>query len=238
MIATVSSPAAVTPATTAVIPIQSPLAPDAEPLVTVLVAGYLSYDKYHPEHGQRAAQSSVTLVQVAGRTILVDTGQEDDQLLAGLQAAGVRPEEVDTVVITHTHGDHYKSLRVLPNAAVYSSGPEHHAWRSRGSADKEILGRMVPVAAGIAPGVRLLLTPGHTTGSATVLVAQAGQIVAIAGDAVDSRDFFLRREPSHNTLDSAAERRNFELLAAIADVIVPGHGRPFRLHHGAPDEEL
>jgi glyoxylase-like metal-dependent hydrolase (beta-lactamase superfamily II) len=204
----------------------------------VLVAGYLSYDKYHPEFGQRAAQSSVTLIQVAGRTILVDTGQEDDQLLDGLRAAGVAPEQVDTVVITHTHGDHYKSLRVVPNAAVYASGPEHHAWRSRGGPDKEVLGKLVPVATGIAPGVRLLHTPGHTTGSATVLVAQAGQIVAIAGDAVDSRDFFLRREPSHNTLDPAAERRNFELLASIADVIVPGHGRPFRLAHGAADEEL
>jgi glyoxylase-like metal-dependent hydrolase (beta-lactamase superfamily II) len=221
-----------------VIPIRSPLAPDGEPRVTVLVAGYLSYDKYHPEWGQRSAQSSVTLAQVAGRTILVDTGQEDDQLLARLRAAGVAPEEVDTVVITHTHGDHYKSLRVVPNAAVYASGPEHHAWRSRGGPDKEVLGKLVPVATGIAPGVRLLHTPGHTTGSATVLVAQAGQIVAIAGDAVDSRDFFLRREPSHNTLDPAAERRNFELLAAIADVVVPGHGRPFRLAHGAADEEL
>jgi len=145
---------------------------------------------------------------------------------------------VDTVVITHTHGDHYKSLRVVSNAAVYASGPEHHAWRSRGSPDQEVLSKLAPVATGIAPGVRLLLTPGHTPGSATVLVAQAGQIVAIVGDAIDSRDFFVRREPSHNTLDAAAERRNFEVLASIADVIVPGHGRPFRLTHGAPDEEL
>ncbi len=91
---------------------------------------------------------------------------------------------------------------------------------------------------GLAPGVRLVLTPGHTPGSATVLVAQAGQLVAIAGDAVDSRDFFIRREPSHNAVDPAAERRNFDLFAAIADVIVPGHGHPFRLEHGAPAEEL
>jgi glyoxylase-like metal-dependent hydrolase (beta-lactamase superfamily II) len=223
---------------TAVIPIRSPLAPDAEPRVTVLVPGYLGYDKYHPEQGQRAAESTVTLVQVAGRTIVVDPGQEDEPLLAGLSAAGVRPEDVDTAFITHMHGDHYKSLRVLPNAAAYASGPEVNAWRGRGSPDKELLARLVPVASNIAPGVRLLLTVGHTPGSATVLVVQAGQLVAIVGDAVDSRDFFVRREPSHNTLDAAAERRNFDLLASIADVIVPGHGRPFRLIHGAPDAEL
>jgi N-acyl homoserine lactone hydrolase len=226
------------PASTAIIPIRSPIAPDAEPRVTVVVPGYLSYDKYHPELGQRAAESTATLIQVAGRTIVVDPGQEDEPLLNGLLAAGVRPQDVDTAIITHTHGDHYKSLRVLPNAAPIASGPEVNAWRGRGSPDKELLAKLVPTATGIAPGVRLLLTPGHTPGSATVLVAQAGQLVAIVGDAIDSLDFFWRREPSHNTLDSAAEKRNFELLASIADVIVPGHGRPFRLDHGAPAEEL
>ena len=233
-----TSSGAATASAARVIPIISPLAPQAEPRVTVLVAGYLSYDKYHPEQGQRAAESTATLIQVAGRTIVVDPGQEDEPLLNGLLAAGVKPLDVDLAIITHTHGDHYKSLRVLPNAAPVASGPEVNAWRGRGSPDKELLGRMVPIASSIAPGVRLLLTPGHTPGSATVLVAQAGQVVAIVGDAVDSLDFFVRREPSHNTLDAAAERRNFELLAAIANVIVPGHGRPFRLVHGAAAGEL
>ncbi|MBI3974412.1 MAG: MBL fold metallo-hydrolase [Chloroflexi bacterium] len=212
--------------------------PDAEPKVTVLVTGYLSYDKYHPEWGQRAACSTVTLVQVAGRKIVVDPGMDDDALLTGLEEAGVGPDAIDTVVLTHTHGDHYRSVHLLPSARLLASGPETVAWRSRGSPDKELLDRLAPTVTGIAPGVRLVLTPGHTAGSATVLAAQAGQLVAIAGDAVDSRDFFVRREPSHNAVDPAAEKRNFELFAAIADVVIPGHGRPFRLEHGAPAEEL
>ncbi|MGH2355194.1 MAG: aldo/keto reductase [Chloroflexota bacterium] len=211
---------------------------EAGPKVTVLVVGYLSYDKYHPEWEQREACSTVTLVQVAGRQIVVDPGLDDTALLAGLAAVGVSPEEVDTVILTHTHGDHYRSVHLLPNAKLLASGPETVAWRSRGSPDKELLTRLTPTVTGIAPGVRLVLTPGHTAGSATVLVAQAGQLVAITGDAVDSRDFFARREPSHNAVDPAAEQRTFERLASIADVIVPGHGRPFRLEHGAPGEEL
>jgi glyoxylase-like metal-dependent hydrolase (beta-lactamase superfamily II) len=221
------------------IPVLAPLAPpDGEPAVTVLLAGYLGYDKYHPEWGQRTACSTVTLVRAGGQTILVDTGLDDDRLLAGLAAAGVAPEAVDTVVLTHTHGDHYRSVHLLPNARLLASGPEVVAWRGRGAPDKALLERLIPTPTGLAPGVRLLLTPGHTAGSATVLVAQAGQLVAITGDAVDSRDFFVRREPSHNAVDPPAERRNFELFAALADVIVPGHGRPFRLEHGAPAAEL
>jgi glyoxylase-like metal-dependent hydrolase (beta-lactamase superfamily II) len=62
------------------------------------------------------------LLRSQGRTILVDTGIEskatnpgmvnmlaggiDGRLLAELQAAGVRPEEVDTVFFTHLHPDH------------------------------------------------------------------------------------------------------------------------------------
>lgn len=223
---------------TELIPIPSPLAPGSEPRVTVLFPGHLSYDKYHSELGQRSACSTVTLVQVAKRIILIETGLDDARLLAGLAAAGVSRDQVDTVVLTHTHGDHYRSVRLLPNARLLASGPEVNAWRSRGAPDKDLLSRLVPTITAIAPGVRLLLTPGHTPGSATVLVSQAGQLVAVAGDAVDSRDFFVRREPSHNAADPAAEKRNFELFAAIADVIIPGHGRPFRIDHGAPADEL
>jgi glyoxylase-like metal-dependent hydrolase (beta-lactamase superfamily II) len=129
-------------------------------------------------------------------------------------------------------------VHLLPNARILASGPEVNAWRGRGSPDKELLARLVPTVTSIAPGVRLLLTPGHTAGSATVLVAQAGRLVAVVGDAVDSLDFFVRREPSHNAIDPAAEKHNFELFATIADVIIPGHGRPFTLEHGAPGREF
>ena len=49
------------------------------------------------------------LLRGDGRTVLVDTGngpEADGRLMEELAQAGVRPEEVDTVLFTHLHGDH------------------------------------------------------------------------------------------------------------------------------------
>ncbi|MER5360798.1 MBL fold metallo-hydrolase [Streptomyces sp. NPDC002785] len=60
------------------------------------------------------------LIRSQGRTILIDTGIGNDrerpampsfhhlntQYLDELAAAGVRPQDVDTVICTHVHGDH------------------------------------------------------------------------------------------------------------------------------------
>lgn len=51
------------------------------------------------------------LIRGRGRTILVDTGtggqsEAGGQLKANLVAAGVRPDDVDTVLLTHGHPDH------------------------------------------------------------------------------------------------------------------------------------
>src|ERR1041384_5128239 len=68
-----------------------------------------------PEHKVRFNLGSY-LIRTSGRTILVDTGlgpRPTDtpdvrwgELLRDFSANGVRPEEVDMVVMTHLHRDH------------------------------------------------------------------------------------------------------------------------------------
>lgn len=59
---------------------------------------------------------------------LVDVGSAAsvDQVLAGIRAAGYRPEEVEHLVLTHVHLDHAGAtgtlLRTMPNARVYVHG--------------------------------------------------------------------------------------------------------------------
>lgn len=77
---------------------------------------------------------------IGGRRVLMDTGFGDwggpttGKVQGHLQAAGVSPEQVDAVVITHFHGDHINGLRLRSGAFPYSRAkvyvpePEYAFW--------------------------------------------------------------------------------------------------------------
>ncbi len=134
------------------------------------------------------------LIQAEDRTVLIDAGQGGPvggHLHEGLQAIGVAPADIDTVFITHMHGDHFAGLfaddgeRVFPNAAIALSTAEHNY-----ISQPEILGQredlqraiglMAPhlqtIAAGDAllPGVTLVAAGGHTPGHTALMIESGG----------------------------------------------------------------
>ena len=79
------------------------------------------------------------LVKLAGRLILVDAGTGTlfgpslNKLPASLRAAGVEPEQITDVLITHVHTDHTGGLmsgdrRVYPNATLHVDQREVGYW--------------------------------------------------------------------------------------------------------------
>jgi glyoxylase-like metal-dependent hydrolase (beta-lactamase superfamily II) len=82
-----------------------------------------------------------TLVVNDGKKLtLLDTGNGDSGAptsgtwMANFRAAGFTPEQVDTIVISHFHGDHINGMRlksgaaVFPNAEVLVPAPEWAFW--------------------------------------------------------------------------------------------------------------
>ena len=65
------------------------------------------------------------LVASAGARVLVDAGVSQRRLRSGLRAAGVEPDELDAVLLTHTHHDHFSAAAVGfclgRNLPVYST---------------------------------------------------------------------------------------------------------------------
>ena len=85
--------------------------------------------KYMPEGS--APASVTTFILFAGEdTILFDTGNGNELWVKKLTEAGVKPESVKFVFLTHMHGDHIGGLfqnnaRRFPNAKVLSSKPDY-----------------------------------------------------------------------------------------------------------------
>jgi len=126
---------------------------------------------------------------------------EGGRLPDELAAAGVAPDDVTTVFLTHLHGDHVGWVApggtlFFPNAEVVYGAADWDALIAPASADDPgRIGMEAAKAAGvlrgidaptveIAPGVTALHTPGHTPGHYAVRVASGGEEVHLLGDAV------------------------------------------------------
>ncbi len=83
-----------------------------------------------------------------GKPILIDTGYgafgpAKPMLTENLAKAGVKPEDVSLILLTHLHSDHVGGLldgdnRAFPNAKIQCSKPEYDFWTNKESLDKTL----------------------------------------------------------------------------------------------------
>lgn len=153
------------------------------------------------------------LVRGGGRTILIDAGaggfkQWGGKLTANLAFAGVSPNDIDTILLTHAHPDHVGGLldasgeAAFPDAELVVHQNEFSFWnddahlnraseRARGNF---LLARQVfdtyrekirTFAEGnLLPGISAMALPGHTAGHSGYHVESDGCSALIWGDIV------------------------------------------------------
>jgi glyoxylase-like metal-dependent hydrolase (beta-lactamase superfamily II) len=120
-----------------------------------------------------------------------------------MAAAGVSPEEIDTVFVTHLHIDHCGTIATkqndawvpaFPNATyrwtaaeqAYWSGPLPATQFKRQEAFDAVASRWNAADGGtaLAPGVDVISAPGHTPGHAGVVLSSGQERAYILGDAI------------------------------------------------------
>lgn len=163
-----------------------------------------------------------------------------------LHTHGVDPAEVRTIVLTHLHWDHCLGLAagMFPNAMAYlqrrelqyaaAPYPVHARLYDRAvlhgleGEDGYPALRLVDGDLKIAPGVRMVLTPGHTPGTAAVLVDTAAGTYAIASDNVPLQSSWTGPTPDawipngiHVDLEDCYS--SLARLATEATVVLPSH---------------
>jgi glyoxylase-like metal-dependent hydrolase (beta-lactamase superfamily II) len=183
-------------------------------------------------------QTSVNafLVRSGGHTVLVDAGGRG-KIMSGelgflaerLRSAGISPESVEAVLITHLHFDHVSGLitedgkRAFPKAQVRLAKAEYDFWMnpeleakadegSRGMirqtkaalAPYQAEGALRPFAPGEAPfaGVEAIPLAGHTPGQTGYAFGKGKNAVWFVGDVVHFGGVQFKRPDATVSFDS------------------------------------
>ena len=216
------------------------LLPDLKPDALARMTGREDPRIYDPQTGVVPLSVHTWLVRGGGRTILIDTGAGDDKprptmtmldhlhtpYIERLVAAGVRPGDVDTILLTHVHADHVdwntrhendRWVPTFPNATVVCSGRE---WRygaalaagddARAAAEREAAGLGDPVRTPVAGVFEDSMAPLEAAGRVRLIELDCGEVL----------DVRYRPTPGHS-IDHAAIALTSQGEAAIfgGDVI-------------------
>jgi glyoxylase-like metal-dependent hydrolase (beta-lactamase superfamily II) len=206
---------------------------------------------------------NVALVHAGDERILIDAGSGGTweptagRLAESLEAAGIAPETIGKVVLTHAHPDHIwglideldNSLR-FPRAQYLVSAREFEFWT--GGEAGRLTGPIEGIAAGakrvfkaieertqcikpgaeIAPGIVALDTAGHTPGHLSVLLTSGSTALLITADAVQNNHIALAHPDWRPAADmdgakAAASRRKLLDMAVTDKLQVLCYHMPF-----------
>jgi len=152
--------------------------------------------------------------KAASGLVCFDAGWRKATVAREFEALRLNPQDVLAVFLTHLHWDHARSAGLFRNAEVFVGNHEIPAriprWLkpvTRLTGVKE--GQMLTVA-GIS--VRVLETPGHTTGSVSYL---AGERFLFSGDVIRLRQGEALPFPFWFNRDSRALTRSVRKLAGL-----------------------
>jgi glyoxylase-like metal-dependent hydrolase (beta-lactamase superfamily II) len=201
----------------------------------------------------------VWLIRGGGRNILFDSGYHRDTFLKEfpsteyirpdetVKLAGVQPEEITDIVISHAHWDHMGGIDLFPKATVWIQKEEFRyytgdAWQpggDHGGIDPEDAQELVKLNTEgrlrlvdgdnvqLFPGIRAY-TGGRHTYASQYLCVEATPTFVLASDNL----YLYRNLAEHKAsatfsdADHAANIRNQDRMVQLAgsfDRVVPGH---------------
>jgi glyoxylase-like metal-dependent hydrolase (beta-lactamase superfamily II) len=178
------------------------------------------------------------VVNTGAKLVLIDTGTGEanyqqskgaaGQFLVNLTAAGIDPKAIDTVIISHYHGDHVNGLLradnslTYPDAEILVPAEEHKFWMDDGEMSRAPKGRMEGlfknnrrVFSGevlkhlrtyewdkeVVPGITAVGTPGHSWGHTSHVVASGSSKVFVQADVTHVPYLFARHPGWHAFYD-------------------------------------
>jgi glyoxylase-like metal-dependent hydrolase (beta-lactamase superfamily II) len=183
--------------------------------VTILSTGIFRWlGKNHCQ-----ARCTTTLIQTDGLNIVVDPGNVSDapQLKKALTKHSLSPRDIHFVVNSHNHPDHAGANFLFSRATIVDG-------ETLNQADEFVFyNTKAPLL--LTSGVSVITTPGHTATDCSVLIKTKKGTVAVVGDLFwqGQKDKIIWMEYPRKLKVSQTK------ILKLADYIIPGHGRMFKV---------
>ncbi len=199
----------------------------------------------------------VWLIKGGGKNILFDAGFYRDKFIKrwkpsefqkpseALEKAGLKPEDITDVIISHIHWDHADGFDLFPKAKIWIQREEleyyaGEAWQNRRTAAgdaEDVLGLVKLNTEGkvglvhgdaqeILPGIICYTGGKHTYQTQYIGVKTAAGVVVLASDNVYLYENLEKHVPIAATLDAESNLRAQDRMKGLASsekLIVPGH---------------
>jgi len=154
-----------------------------------------------------------------------------------LEGRGIQPDDVVAIANSHLHFDHCGQNLAFPGRPVYTQTTEYEAMRMVDYTIPEWVDfpgahyELIQGERELLPGVRLVPTPGHTSGHQSLLIDAADGRTAIVGQAVYTRAEWdgsdaIDVSGLEGAWDPEQYRQSRETLRAFEpDLVLFGHDR-------------
>jgi len=185
------------------------------------------------------------VVRAGSDVILFDAGVNQAGIIAALEQAGLTPDDITIVVITHMHGDHIGGLvgedgKPTFSKARYITGQvEFDAWAAMDNEGFDNIVRpladqfeFIGDADSIISGITGIAAFGHTPGHMIYRLESAGQPFVIAADTANHYVWSLAHPDWEVKFDmdkqaAAATRRKVLSMLAADKIPFLGYHMPF-----------
>ncbi len=190
--------------------------------VRVLIEGYAK----KLERGF-IASSTICLVTTENKKIITDPGCNREKLLEALDKEGLTTDDIDYVFLSHCHPDHILLAGIFEKAKFVT-------FDTNLMYDKDIMLEFDRHVLG--KDVEIIETPGHVLEHLSLLINTLEGKIAIAGDAIwwieGEEQIFDINQKDHSqakgmNMEQLIESR--KKLLEVADYIIPGHGKMFKV---------